>query len=76
MSAGQARLVGSWPATQLERTFAFDGRPGLRLRRLVPLYDELGRIHEPEFTDIHLMEDLETGALPLAGEAVDGVVDV
>jgi hypothetical protein len=76
MSAARARLVGLWPSTQLERTFAFDGRPGLRLRRLVPLYDELGRIAEPEFTDIHLMEDLETGALPPASEAVDGVLDI
>jgi hypothetical protein len=76
LSHGQARLVGSWPDTELEWTFAFATRPGLRLRRRVPLYDELGRVSEPEHASIHLMEDLDTGGVPRAEEARDGIVDV
>jgi hypothetical protein len=72
---GQARLVGSWPDTELEWTFALATRPGLRLRRRVPLYDELGRVSEPEHASIHLMEDLDTGGVPSAAEARDGDLD-
>lgn len=70
------RLDGQWPSTHLEWAFCHRDRPGLRLRRRVPLYDELGRILKPEYADIHLMEDLATGWIPPATAARDGVLDI
>ncbi|WP_432507236.1 hypothetical protein [Kineococcus arenarius] len=40
------------------------------------LFDERGAIAHPEDADIVLMEDLETGNLPPAERAQDGVLDV
>ena len=74
--ADGARLVGAWPDTRLEWTFTHPSRPGITLRRRLALFDDLGRICEPEYCDIHLMEDLDTGGLPPAGDARDGVLDI
>jgi hypothetical protein len=76
LSQGQARLSGTWPHTHLEWTFAFDPYPGLTLRRRVPLFDELDRITPPQYPDINLMEDLDTGALPPANAARHGILDI
>lgn len=76
MTAVATRADGSWPETLLEWSFAHPARPGLRLRRRVPLFDELGRIEEPEYPDINLTEDLATGNVPPAELARDGVLDV
>ncbi|WP_432507315.1 hypothetical protein [Kineococcus arenarius] len=76
MSGSRVRLVGQWPHTHLECTFDFAPYPGLRLRRRVPLFDELGAIAHPEDAEIGLMEDLETGNPPPADRARDGVLDV
>ncbi|WP_432571103.1 hypothetical protein [Kineococcus sp. SYSU DK005] len=76
MSATRARLVGQWPATRLECTFDFEPCPGVRLRRSVALFDELGAIARPEHAQIHLMEDLDTRKLLPLEEAVDGVLDI
>lgn len=76
MSEVATRLTGPWPDTHLEWTFRWTQRPGLTLRRRVPLYDELGRPAPPEYADIHLMEDLETGAIPVAAAARDGILDI
>ncbi|PRY12541.1 hypothetical protein [Kineococcus rhizosphaerae] len=76
MSAVAVRSVGEWPRTQLECTFAFAPCPGVRLRRRLDLFDELGAVAKPEHAQIHLMEDLDTRALPPVEDAVDGVLDV
>lgn len=76
LSQARTSLTGDWPDTHLEWTFTFDRYPDLRLRRRVPLFDELGRAVEPEYADIHLMEDLDTTALPPASAAHDGVLDI
>ncbi|WP_369054900.1 hypothetical protein [Kineococcus terrestris] len=76
MSAVQVRLVGPWPTTRLECTFAFAPYRGLRLRRRLALFDELGAIAVPEHAQIHLMEDLDTRHLPPLQDAVDGVLDI
>lgn len=76
MSALRVGLVGEWPVTRLECTFDFEPFPGVRLRRSVPLFDELGEIARPEYAQIHLMEDLDTRHLPSPENAVDGVLDV
>lgn len=71
-----SRLLGEWPETRLEWTFTHPSRPGLVLRRRLALFDGLGRIAEPEHCDVHLMEDLETGDLPPADRARDGVLEI
>lgn len=62
----RVEVVGSWPDTELHLTFGYAPRPGLRLRRTVPLFDQLGRQAAPEHAAIHLMEDLDTMAIPRA----------
>lgn len=62
-------LVGEWPDTLLQWTFRSAVRPGVLLRRRMRLYDELGRRDPPEFADVALMEDLDTGALPPTSDA-------
>lgn len=47
MTEVTTRLYGQWPHTHLEWTFRWTQRPGLTLRRRVPLYDELGRLAHP-----------------------------
>jgi len=76
MSEVTTRLDGQWPDTRLEWTFHWTHRPGLTLRRRVPLYDELGRLAPPEYADIHLMERLHTGAIPVAATAHHGILDI
>ena len=61
MSDTQVEIVGDWPDTTLEVAFAWTQRPGVRLRRVIGLYDDLGRPTSPRYADINLMEDLDTG---------------
>lgn len=76
----QTRLVGEWPASCIEWTFTHAARPGLRLCRRLDLFDHIGRILGDELgspldlADIHLMEDLGTGAIPPASQAVGGLL--
>ncbi|MCZ2821324.1 hypothetical protein O2V63_13345 [Modestobacter sp. VKM Ac-2977] len=64
ISNSSVAVVGSWPNTELHVTFAHALRPGHRIRRIVPLFDELGRHAAPEYAAIHLMETLDTEDLP------------
>ncbi|MEO6881336.1 MAG: hypothetical protein ABI181_10395 [Mycobacteriaceae bacterium] len=50
-------------------TFDLDERPGLRLRRMIPLFDEIGRPVPPQYHDMTIKEDLETCRVPPADEA-------
>lgn len=76
LSGSRADLVGDWPDTCLHITFDHARRPGQRLRRIVPVFDELGRPTFLDHTAIHLMEDLETGGLHRAVLGDDGHLDV
>lgn len=64
LSDSAVQVVGSWPDTELHITFAYAPRPGHRLRRTVPLFDELGRQAAPEYAAIHIMEALDTRDIP------------
>lgn len=64
VSGARVDVVGVWPGTTLDVTFAWSRRPGVRLRRTLALYDDLGRPEEPLYADIHIMEDLDTGRVP------------
>lgn len=72
MTDGRAELVGEWPRTAIEVTFDWVARPGRRLRRRLPLFDELGRHTPPEDSDIHLTEDLATGGVPTPPDGATG----
>lgn len=76
LSDVRASLLGQWPDTQLEWTFRWPTRPGLVLRRRVPLFDELGRIADNDAATQDLMESMEGGGLPPAEDAVDGYLDL
>lgn len=75
MSEVRTRLVGPWPDTHLEWTFRLERRPGVRLRRRVALFDDLGRVQEPEYAIVTLDEDLATWRIPPLDLARDGVLD-
>lgn len=74
MSEVTTRLDGQWPHTHLEWTFRWNQRPGVLIRRRVPLYDELGRPSPPRSADISLMEALHTRSMPIT--AGHGVFDL
>jgi hypothetical protein len=76
MTNARAELVGDWPSTRIEVTFDWASYPGIRLRRRLPLFDELGRHTPPELSRLHLAEDLVSGGPPAASAQVGGVLDV
>ncbi len=76
MTDALVAVAGSWPDTVLEFSCRHPSRPGLLLRRRVPLFDELGRPTELPYSAIHLMEALATGRLPPVDDADDGIVDI
>jgi hypothetical protein len=77
MRNGRVEVTGAWPETALEITFDWAPLPGWRLRRRLPLFDELGRPTPPEYSDVHLGEDLATGKIPpVPPGAAGGVLDL
>ena len=68
-------VEGEWPDARVVVTMRHRRRPGLVIRRTLPLFDEGGSPIEHEYADIDLMEDLDTNYLAPADEAVDGVLD-
>jgi hypothetical protein len=76
VTAGRADLVGTWPDTAVHLTFDLDAHPGTRWRRIVPLYDELGRPTPPTHAITHLWEQLETSQLPSPTTADGVLVDI
>ena len=64
LSNSRVDVIGSWPHTELHVSFDYAPRPGRRLRRIVPIFDELGRHAAPEYAAIHLMETLGTNDIP------------
>lgn len=63
-------------ATRVEVSFTHPHHPYGRLRRTLPVFDGAGRAIPALYAAIHLMEDLDTNALPSTGEARDGVLDI
>ncbi|WP_328291590.1 hypothetical protein OG218_02320 [Kineococcus sp. NBC_00420] len=76
LSGSRARLVGDWPGTQVEFTFDYASRPGVRLRRSIALFDEVGAFASREHADIKLAYDLDNERLPPVEDARDGYLDV
>jgi hypothetical protein len=76
MTDVSSTLDGEWPDLAVRVAFRHPHFPAGRLSRRIPLFDELGRPVEPEYADIALMEDLDTGYLPPVTEAVEGVLRI
>jgi hypothetical protein len=72
----RSELAGTWPETVVRISFTHEHFPGLRLVRTLPIFDELGRQDPPEYADINLMEDLDTGELPPTSDAADGILQI
>lgn len=66
-------VEGAWPDTRLVVTLRHESRPGLLLRRTLPLFDETGAPIKHE--GWRFMEDLDTHYLAPAKEAIDGLLD-
>lgn len=76
MSEARVEVIGDWPETRVEVSFRHPHYPQGRLRRTLRVFDDAGRATSTQFASVHLMEDLETGALPPAGKARDGVLEI
>ncbi|WDF32022.1 hypothetical protein PTW37_08965 [Arthrobacter agilis] len=69
-------VIGDWPETRIEVTFTHPHYPQGRLRRTHRVFDDAGRIRSVQYASIHLMEDLDTRALPPAGNARNTILDI
>ncbi len=68
-------VEGDWPDVRIVVSMRHRRRPGLILRRTLPLFDDRGFPIDHEYAAMDLMEDLDTDYLAPADEAVDGVLD-
>ncbi|TWP34134.1 hypothetical protein [Leekyejoonella antrihumi] len=68
-------VEGDWPQTRVIVTFRHRRRPGLLLRRTLPVFDDEGLPVDHEYAGIYLMEDLDTDQVAPAADAIDGVLD-
>lgn len=68
--------VDEWPQTRVEVSFTHPSYPEGRLRRTLRVFDDAGRARPALYAAIHLMEDLDTRAMPEPEEARDGVLDI
>ncbi|WP_434995108.1 hypothetical protein [Arthrobacter sp. Ld5] len=69
-------IIGRWPETRVEVSFAHPHFPQGRLRRTYRVFDDAGRVRSVHYAAIHLMEDLDTGALPPVGNPRNAVLDI
>ena len=76
LTSCRAELAGHWPGTAIRLRCTHSRFPGLELVRVLPLFDELGRQSFPENAAAALLEDLETGAIPPADRAENGVLHI
>lgn len=73
LGATAVLVEGAWPDARLVVTLRHESRPGLLLRRTLPLFDETGASIKHE--GWRFMEDLDTHYLAPAEEAIDDVLD-
>jgi hypothetical protein len=76
MSGSRVTVVGAWPRTRVEIAFRHPHVPEGLLRRTIAVFDAAGRIATAQYASIHLMEDVETGHLPPASAARDGILEI
>ena len=76
LSNPHVEAVDEWPTTRVAVSFTHPHYPEGRLRRSIHVFDEAGRIRPAMYAAIHLMEDLETMALPDTSSARDGILEI
>jgi hypothetical protein len=59
---GSVEQEGSFPEAAVVGLFRSEDHPGVLFGRRWPLYDELGNLCDLDYVDIHLLEDIESGA--------------
>jgi hypothetical protein len=69
-------VIGPWPDTRVEVSFTHPHFSAGRLRRTLRVFDDAGRVIPPLYASVHLMEDLDTGALPDPSTARGGILDI
>ena len=68
--------VEEWPTTRVEVSFTHPHYPEGRLRRSLRVFDDAGRIQPAMYAAIHLMEDLDTAALPDTSSARNRILEI
>lgn len=76
LADSRVESIDEWPRTRVEVSFTHPSYPGGRLRRTLRVFDDAGRARPALYAAIHLMEDLDTRALPDPENARDGVLDI
>lgn len=76
LSDAHVEAVGDWPHSRVEVSFCHPHFPEGRLRRIIRVFDQAGRVAPAPYASIHLMEDLATGKLPSTDSAHDGVLEI
>ncbi|MCR2799606.1 MULTISPECIES: hypothetical protein [unclassified Microbacterium] len=76
LSNPRVEAVDEWPTTHVAVSFTHPHYPEGRLRRSIHVFDDAGRIRPAMYAAIHLMEDLETMALPDTSSARDGILEI
>lgn len=72
----RVEAVDEWPTTRVEVSFTHPHYPEGRLRRSLRVFDDAGRIQPAMYAAIHLMEDLDTAALPDTSSARNGILEI
>lgn len=76
MTEAWVEVIGVWPETRVEVSFRHPHYARGRLRRTLRVFDDAGRVTPTQYAGVHLMEDVETGALPPVSRARDGILDI
>lgn len=76
ITESRVQVSGEWPDVEMLLSFAHPSFPAGRIRRRYQLFDELGRMREPGYVGVYLMEDLESGNLPPGELAKAGVLEI
>jgi hypothetical protein len=72
----RAELIRNWPDTRVQISFTHTDYPGLRLHKVVALFDEFGRQQPPPHVAVDLMASYASSHWPPAGDAVNGILQI
>lgn len=76
LAEARVDVFGQWPDTRVEVSFTHPHYQDGRMRRVLAVFDDAGRINSHVYASIHLMEDLDTRALPDPATAQDGILTI
>lgn len=76
LAEARVDVLGQWPDTRVEVSFTHPHYQEGRMRRVLAVFDDAGRTNSHVYASIHLMEDLDTRALPDPATAQDGILTI